>query len=299
MDNIKMDVNSFQQNIKQLVNSLSFMYAINLVIVINAIFIGIETFYTSSIVTAIQGTALTIFTLEIVLRFIGKESVKEYFTNGWNIFDIIIVGICLIPEAWIANSAALSVFRIMRVFRVLRLVKTFPELKIIVNVLLRSLKSLGYTFMLLLIFMYMYAVMGVTLFKGGPAAANGSAIGAQSPDPYGSISEAFFTLFRIMTGEDWTDLRYNLLGDQVSGATDIIVTAYHVSWMGLAAFLLINLVVGAVVNNYDQVMTEAKGEVELDVNLLYAKIDQLDRQLSNIKSEIKQTKGAELTNKEP
>ena len=253
----------------------------------NAALIGVETFHTSLLVSNLQTLALSIFTIEIALRFIGKKSVSEYFTNGWNIFDILIVSICYIPEALVANSAALSVFRIMRVFRVLRLVKTFPELKIIVSVLLRSLKSLCYTFMLLLIFMYMYAVMGVILFRGGPAAANGVAIGPQSPDPYGTITEAFFTLFRIMTGEDWTDLRYNLLGGQVNGTSDLVITAFHVSWMGLAAFLLINLVVGAVVNNYDQVMTEARGDTELDVNLLYAKIDHLDRQLLHIKTEMK------------
>lgn len=282
-----------QQKVYHLVNSTSFAVSINIIILINAALIGVETFHTSTVVSAIQSLALSIFTLEIVLRFIGKKSTTEYFTNGWNIFDIFIVSICYIPEAWVANSAALSVFRIMRVFRILRLVKTFPELKIIVNVLLRSLKSLCYTFMLLLIFMYMYAVMGVILFRGGPAAANGVAVGPQSPDPYGTISEAFFTLFRVMTGEDWTDLRYNLLGGQVSGASDLIITAFHVSWMGLAAFLLINLVVGAVVNNYDQVMTEAKGDVELDVNLLYSKIDHLDRQLLHIKTVIKQNQEAE------
>ena len=283
-----------QQNINTLVNSTSFAIGINIVILINAAFIGVETFHTSTAITAIQTIALGIFTLEIALRFIGKKSSKEYFLNGWNIFDIIIVSICYIPEAWIANSAALSVFRIMRVFRILRLLKTLPELKIIVNVLLRSLKSLCYTFLLLLIFMYMYAVMGVILFKGGPAAANGFEIGPQSPDPYGTITEAFFTLFRIMTGEDWTDLRYNLLGGQVNGASDLIVTAFHVSWIGLAAFLLINLVVGAVVNNYEQVMTEAKGEAELDANLFYAKINNLDRQLQDIKTALEQGQKAEM-----
>ena len=248
-----------------------------------------QTFHNSLLVSTIQTSALGIFTIEIALRFIGKKSVNDYFTNGWNLFDIFIVSICYIPDVWIANSDALSVFRVMRVFRVLRLVKTFPELKIIVSVLLRSLKSLCYTFMLLLIFMYMYAVMGVTLFKGGTLATNGIAVGPQNPDPYGTITEAFFTLFRIMTGENWTDLRYKLLGGQVDGVSDLVVTAFHVSWMGLAAFLLVNLVIGAVVNNYDQVMTEARGDDELDVKLLFAKIDHLDSQLLHIKTEMKRT----------
>ncbi|MCK5897753.1 MAG: ion transporter [Methylococcales bacterium] len=270
------------------VHSIAFMVSINIVIIINAILIGVETHYSSSLVSNLQAVALAIFTIEIILRYIGKESVKAYFSSGWNLFDIVIVSICYIPETWFINSAALSVFRIMRVFRILRLVKTFPELKIIVNVLLKSLKSLFYTFMLLFIFMYMYAVMGVILFKGGPA-ANGTEIGAQSPDPYGTITEAFFTLFRITTGEDWTDLRYNLLGGQVEGASDAMISIYHVSWMGLSAFLLINLVVGAVVNNYDQVMIEIKSETETKLNVddLYAKIESLSQQINELKTEIK------------
>ncbi len=277
-----------QKKMHNFVHSIAFMVSINIVIIINAILIGVETHYSSSLVSNLQAVALAIFTIEIILRYIGKESVKAYFSSGWNLFDIVIVSICYIPETWFINSAALSVFRIMRVFRILRLVKTFPELKIIVNVLLKSLKSLFYTFMLLFIFMYMYAVMGVILFKGGPA-ANGTEIGAQSPDPYGTITEAFFTLFRITTGEDWTDLRYNLLGGQVEGASDAMISIYHVSWMGLSAFLLINLVVGAVVNNYDQVMIEIKSETETKLNVddLYAKIESLSQQINELKTEIK------------
>jgi len=249
-----------RQKIHVMVNSLAFALWINLIIVINATLIGIETFHTSALIVYTQRVILGIFTLEIALRFIGRTSTREYFSDGWNLFDIVIVSIAYIPDSLFENSAALSVFRIMRVFRILRLVKTLPELKVIVSVLLKSLKSLGYTFILLFIFMYMYAIMGVILFRGGPVAANGPTVGPTSPDPYGTIAESFFTLFRVMTGEDWTDLRYNMLGGQVVGATDWLITAYHVSWLGLSAFLLINHVVGAVVNNYDQVMAEYQAE---------------------------------------
>jgi len=246
-----------QPKIHKLVNSLPFTIVINLVILVNAVLIGVETFYTSTLVSNVQSAILVVFTLEIFFRFAGRVSTRAYFKDGWNIFDIFIVSLCYIPEAWLTNSTAASVLRIMRVLRILRLIKVFPELKIIVRVLLKSVKSLAYTFMLLLIFMYMYAVMGVILFRGGSVAA-GEEGGPQSPDPYGTITEAFFTLFRIMTGEDWTDLRYNLLGGHLEGVSDLVVTIYHVSWIGLAAFLLINLVVGAVVNNYDQIMAEVK-----------------------------------------
>jgi len=285
-----------QLKIRTLVNSLSFAIWINLIIVINATLIGIETFHTSAMIAYTQKIILGIFTLEIVLRFTGRTSAKAYFSDGWNLFDIFIVSISYIPDSLFENSAALSVFRIMRVFRILRLVKTLPELKVIVSVLLRSLKSLGYTFILLFIFMYMYAIMGVILFKGGPVAANGPGLGPTSPDPYGTITESFFTLFRIMTGEDWTDLRYNLLGGQVPGAADWLITAYHVSWLGLSAFLLINLVVGAVVNNYDQVMEEYHADETADkenakaeeISSLHRKVDQLSNQVTQLVAKIEQ-----------
>lgn len=264
-----------------LVESIPFIIMINSVIVINAVLIGIETFYFSPVIIMIQKTIVFVFVLEIVIRWIGKESVAAYLTNGWNIFDVVIVSCAFIPESLFDNSAALSVFRIIRVFRILRLVKTIPELQVIVAVLLKSIKSLTYTGMLFGIFMYMYSVLGVILFRL-PQAASSPA----TPDPYGSISEGFFTLFRILTGEDWTDLRYNLLG--VAHVPDWVVTGYHVSWMAVSAFLLVNLVVGAVVNNYEQVMQETKliqtfaREEDLKANIaaLHTKLDSLEQQLT-------------------
>jgi len=82
-----------------------------------------------------------------------------------------------------------------------------------------------------------------------------------APDPYGNLPEAWFTLFRILTGEDWTDLRYNLqIASEMKliNASPIIVSVYHVMWFILAAFLLLNLLVGAILNNYQVIMEEQR-----------------------------------------
>lgn len=65
-------------------------------------------------------------------------------------------------------------------------------------------------------------------------------------------------MFRILTGEGRTDVRYNLL--TMDPKIDVIVTVYLLSWMILSAFLLVNLVVGAIVNNYDRSMDEVRAE---------------------------------------
>jgi voltage-gated sodium channel len=70
-----------------------------------------------------------------------------------------------------------------------------------------------------------------------------------------------FTLFRALTGEDWTDLRYNLIKASerhLIPVSSVVITSYHIIWFILAAFLLLNLIVGAIVNNYQVIMEESR-----------------------------------------
>ena len=70
-----------------------------------------------------------------------------------------------------------------------------------------------------------------------------------------------FTLFRVLTGEDWTDIRYNLTKASEKGlihSPSWLITCYHVLWYVISAFLLLNLLVGAILNNYQVIMNEFK-----------------------------------------
>jgi len=227
--------------IRRLVESAAFNNFVIAVIVLNAVLIGLSTYLTDTtalrVIAAIETLCVGIFVVEIVLRFVARDSTAAFFRNGWNIFDLVIVIAALIP----ASGGVGPVLRILRVFRVLRLVKTIPELRLIVDVLLRSVASMKYVALLAAILFYVYAVIGVKLFGGE----------GHSMRPYfSSIHEACFTLFRILTGDDWTQMRYELAqAGQPLGA----FTAYQVSWIVVATFLLVNLIVGAVINNYQKV----------------------------------------------
>jgi voltage-gated sodium channel len=233
-------------------------------IVLNAVLMGVELNHGSATIQWVQACILGYFVIEIIVRFLGRTSTEGYISDRWNYFDIFIVGISLLPEALFAG-ADVSVLRTFRIFRIFRLLKHVGELRLITAVLLRSIRSLGYSGILFFVFLYVYAVTGVHVFKQENYAQSvNAALNPSNPDPYGTLGEAMFTLFRIMTGEDWTDLRYNLLSKAGSNPQmDILVTIFHVSWMIISAFLLINLVVGSIVNNYDRMMTEAK-EAEMD-----------------------------------
>lgn len=278
---------------KQITDSTWFNVFILTLIVLNGFLIGVQTYnHVPSYIKVVQLVILFAFFIEVVLRWHGRRSTKEYWADRWNTFDIIILLIGVIPE--IASfifpgmddqqNAIFATLRVLRIVQLTRSIRAIDELRELIGVLIKSIRSLSYIAVLFMLVMYIYAIVGVTLFKN--ADYNKSEhleLTSSNPDPYGSLGEAFFTLFRILTAEDWTDLRYNLLHNEhttkttkkaengevpevdkmttVPNVSNWVVTTYHVSWMVIAAYLLVNLVVGAIVNNF-QLVLDAKREQE-------------------------------------
>lgn len=250
------------------------------IIILNSVLIGVETYTDNLTVKMIQQGILYIFTFEILLRFIAAKSIKEFFCDGWNVFDLTLVLIGYIPETLFASASMMTALRVLRVFRILRLLRTSKEIKLIVTVLAKSMTSMFYNLILFLIFVYLYAIAGVSMFRlPDPSTLEGEQLAqyekfmevapnapSNSPDPFGDLGEAIFTLFRELTGEDWTDLRYNHITASEYGLIHVnsaVITTYHVSWFCLAAFLLLNLVTGAVINNY-QIAIDEEDEKKKD-----------------------------------
>lgn len=250
------------------------------IILLNSVLIGVETYTDNLTVKMIQQGILYIFTFEILMRFIAAKSIKEFFCDGWNVFDLTLVLIGYIPETLFASASMMTALRVLRVFRILRLLRAAKEIKLIVTVLVKSMTSMFYNLILFLIFVYLYAIAGVSMFRlPDPTTLEGEQLAkyeklmevaphapTNSPDPFGDLGEAIFTLFRELTGEDWTDLRYNHITASEYGlinANSTVITTYHVSWFCLAAFLLLNLVTGAVINNY-QIAIDEEDEKKKD-----------------------------------
>ena len=245
------------------------------VILLNCVLIGVETYGHHEWITVVQTVILGIFTFEIIVRLIGSDSLKSFFSSGWNNFDLLLVLVSYVPESLFSNVSVIMMLRVLRIFRVLRLLRTSPEIKLIVSVLTKSFSALFYNGIFFFIFLYLFAIIGVSLFRL-PSYDSLDAAGKVryeqfmaeapnspecSPEPYGMLGESMFTLFRTLTGEDWTDLRYNLTKAKEYGLIQVgtpVITAFHVIWFILSAFLLLNLVVGAIVNNYQVIMEETR-----------------------------------------
>jgi len=254
-----------------LVESKRFSYFIIFVILLNAVLVGVELTYVNPVIYYLQKACLTIFIIEIFVRWFGKRSAKAYVEDWWNWFDIAIVLISLLPQGNPNDVGIYTAFRVIRVFRVLRLFKVFPNMGRMALVLARSLTALTQAIFLLMIFMYLYALIGVILFRGKVAIFT---LSGANVDPFGNIGEALFSLFRVTTGEDWTDLRYDLME---VGIDHSYINFYFVSWMVLSAFLMLNIIIGAIVNNYDNEFNkERKNDMESKVNEILKKLEQLE-----------------------
>jgi voltage-gated sodium channel len=213
------------------------------VIIFSALLVGAKTYEMSD--TAYQITHFldwfisAFFLTEITIRFLAEPRKRDFFKNGWNIFDSVIVLISLIPAE---DTELALIARLVRVFRVLRMISIIPELRILLVSLLKAMPQLAYVMLLMFIIFYIYAAIGSTLFE------------TINPTLWGDITISLLTLFRVMTFEDWTDVMYETM--EVYPLSWI----FYLTFIFFTAFAFLNMVIGIVVNVMEQENAKARAE---------------------------------------
>ena len=136
------------------------------IIIISALIAGFKTFLFTSqyqeIFNTLDYVITAIFLFELLIRLLSEKRAKDFFKNGWNIFDTAIVVISLVP---INNADLVVVGRMLRIFRIMRVVSFVPELRVLVGALFQVIPKLMYIMLLLFIFFYIYGTIGATLFQ--------------------------------------------------------------------------------------------------------------------------------------
>lgn len=260
---------AIQNKFQRLKENRTFEFFVILIIIISALEIGAKTYALSENalkLTLFLDVFITLFFLvEIVIRFIAEPNKKAFFKSGWNVFDTLVVMISLIP---INDSEMALLARLVRVFRVLRMVSVVPELRILINSLLKAMPQLGYVMLLMFIIFYIYAAVGSYLFQ------------AINPVLWGNIAISMLTLFRVMTFEDWTDIQYETM--EVYPLSWI----YYLTFIFLTAFAFLNMVIGIVVNVMEDEHAKAKAleqEDEPSMKELKAEITELKQMILYLK----------------
>uniref|UniRef100_A0A8C3FSJ9 Sodium channel protein n=1 Tax=Chrysemys picta bellii TaxID=8478 RepID=A0A8C3FSJ9_CHRPI len=139
---------------------------ITICIVLNTLFMAMEHYPMTeefeNVLTVGNLVFTGIFTAEMVLKLIALDP-YDYFQQGWNIFDSIIVTLSLV-ELGLANVQGLSVLRSFRLLRVFKLAKSWPTLSMLIKIIGNSVGALGNLTLVLAIIVFIFAVVGMQLF---------------------------------------------------------------------------------------------------------------------------------------
>lgn len=211
--------------------STLFQGAVIFIIVLSAITIGAKTYelpgFANRLLPYLDNGITVFFLAEIILRFAACENRKRFFADGWNVFDTLIVVGSLIP---LDNADAVLIGRLLRVFRVLRLVSVVPELRSLINALLKSIPRMAHIALLMFIIFYIYGAIGSLFFARVNEAL------------WGDVAISMLTLFRVATFEDWTDVMYETM------ATFPLSWIYYLTFIFLTAFVFLNMMVGTILD---------------------------------------------------
>lgn len=243
---------AIRQRLQSFVENPRFAQFITGVILINAVLLGMETAPSlmerfGPVIVLLDTICLAIFVAEIAMKLITTG--HRFFTNGWNIFDFVIVGIALVPGA-----GGLSVLRALRILRVLRVISVAPRLRRVVEGFISALPGMASVFLLMAILFYIGAVISTKLFS------------ESFPGWFGDLGLSAYTLFQIMTLESWS-----------MGIVRPVMEVYPYAWLFFVPFIMVttfavvNLLVGLIVNSMqdahhaeDEVRTDAYRDEVLD-----------------------------------
>lgn len=215
--------------------------SIQAIVLFNALILGLETSEwlmarAGTLLEAIDGACLAVFVLELALKIYASPG--RFFRSGWDIFDLLIVGISVVPAA----GGNISVLRTLRILRLFRVISVAPQLRVVVEGLVRALPGLGSVFLLLGIVFYVGSVIATQLF------------GRDHPELFGTLGEAAFSLFTVMTMEGWPDVARAVM------TTHPQAWIFFVLFIASTAFCALNLLVGLIVNSMEDAHSEARQE---------------------------------------
>lgn len=238
------NINKFRLLCGEIVNHYKTQMVIIILIVINAIMMGVATFdfvtendAVENVFEKIDLVFLIIFSVELVMQLIYRG--YKLFLDGWLFFDFVIIVI-----SW--SFSSLQIIRAFRVFRALRIITRIETMRNLVAALFDIMPRLGAITALLLLIFYIFAVLFTQLF--GELTLSG--------DYFTRLDYSLFTLFVMMTME-WADVARECM------AEIWWAWAPFVAFIMITGFIVFNLIIAVVCDAV--AVIENKNDLEPDI----------------------------------
>ncbi|XP_064492167.1 voltage-dependent L-type calcium channel subunit alpha-1S isoform X2 [Pseudopipra pipra] len=281
--------NPYQYQIWYVVTSSYFEYLMFFLILLNTICLGMQHYNQSpemNHVSDILNVAFTVlFTLEMILKLMAFKA-KGYFGDPWNVFDFLIVigsiidvilseidtilapsgglyclgGGCDGTDSDDNSRVSITFFRLFRVMRLVKLLSRGEGVRTLLWTFIKSFQALPYVALLIVMLFFIYAVIGMQMF-GKIAMVDGTQINRNNN--FQTFPQAVLLLFRCATGEAWQEILLDCSygrrcdpeseyaeGEEYTCGTGFAYF-YFISFYMLCAFLIINLFVAVIMDNFD------------------------------------------------
>ncbi|XP_050930373.1 calcium channel, voltage-dependent, L type, alpha 1D subunit, a [Lates calcarifer] len=262
--------NPYQYKFWYVVNSTGFEYIMFVLIMLNTLCLAVQHYGQSAtfnyVMDILNMVFTAVFTVEMVLKLIAFKP-RGYFGDAWNVFDALvvigsIVDIVLSEIDNTEDSARISItfFRLFRVMRLVKLLSRGEGIRTLLWTFIKSFQALPYVALLIAMLFFIYAVIGMQVF-GKIAMVDGTHINRNNN--FQTFPQAVLLLFRCATGEAWQEIMlacmpgklcdpesdYNPGEEMTCGSGFAIV--YFITFYMLCAFLIINLFVAVIMDNFD------------------------------------------------
>ncbi|KAM7115268.1 voltage-dependent L-type calcium channel subunit alpha-1C isoform 13-T13 [Molossus nigricans] len=264
--------NQHQYKVWYVVNSTYFEYLMFVLILLNTICLAMQHYGQSCLfknaMNILNMLFTGLFTVEMILKLIAFKP-KHYFCDAWNTFDaLIVVGsivdIAITEVNTTEENSRISItfFRLFRVMRLVKLLSRGEGIRTLLWTFIKSFQALPYVALLIVMLFFIYAVIGMQVF--GKIALNDTTE-INRNNNFQTFPQAVLLLFRCATGEAWQDIMLACMpgkkcapesephnsteGETPCGSSFAVF--YFISFYMLCAFLIINLFVAVIMDNFD------------------------------------------------
>lgn len=180
-----------------------------------------------------------IFACEMLLSMMGLGC-KEYFSDGFNIFDFIIVmfslfdlGVTLSSDG--GSAGFITVLRGFRLLRIFKLVKSWTTLQQLLKTILNSMSSISNLAVLSLLFLFVYSLIGKQFFYGEMVDLDGEVTRYH----FNSTTDSMITMFIVLSGENWNYVMETVV--YAHPDKQYLAVVFFVTAILIGNFMLLNL----------------------------------------------------------
>ncbi|XP_036075629.1 sodium channel protein type 11 subunit alpha isoform X2 [Rousettus aegyptiacus] len=283
-------LNKCQGLVFDLVTNQIFDVIIIILIILNMVSMMAETHeqpeHMQRILNYLNLAFVVIFTIECLIKVFALR--QYYFTNGWNLFDCVVVVLSIVSTMISALEESVQIrfpptlFRIVRlarIGRILRLVRAARGIRTLLFALMMSLPSLFNIGLLLFLIMFIYAIFGMTWFcKVTPDS------GIDDIFNFQTFPGSLLCLFQITTSAGWDTLLSPMLqsDDSCNSKSETchlstIAISYFVSYVIISFLIVVNMYIAVILENFNTATEESEDPLgEDDFEIFYEVWEKFD-----------------------